>query len=81
MTISDVLTWAEALSKPDEVPSGSGNVSSAANSKPTGKYPVMKNLLHAKQYKLIIFKYIIQIQILLFLSKYYYQVCANLSFM
>ena len=29
--------------RPEEVPSGSGYVNSAANSKPTGKYPVMNN--------------------------------------
>jgi len=39
-----LLTWAEALSNPLEVPSDSGKVISAANSKPTGRYPVMKNL-------------------------------------
>ena len=38
------ITWAEPLSRPDEVPSDSGKVSSTANSKPRGRYPVMKNL-------------------------------------
>lgn len=38
------VTWAEQLSRPEEVPSPSGKVSSTANSKPSGRYPVMKNL-------------------------------------
>lgn len=37
-------TWHAAFNIPDDVPSGSGYVNSAANSNPTGKYPVMKNL-------------------------------------
>ena len=36
--------WAAALSRPLEVPSGSGYVISAANSNPSGRYPVIKNL-------------------------------------
>lgn len=37
--------WALQFKRPEEVPSGAGYVISAANSKPTGRYPVMKNLL------------------------------------
>lgn len=37
-------TCAETLRSPDDVPSDSGYVNSAANSKPRGRYPVMKNL-------------------------------------
>lgn len=37
------LTCAEEFRRPHELPSGSGYVTSAANSNPTGKYPVMKN--------------------------------------
>lgn len=39
-----VKTWAEAFRRPEAVPSAIGKVSSDANSKPIGKYPVMKNL-------------------------------------
>lgn len=42
--LTTTLTCAEAFSNPDEVPSDSGKVNSAANSKPTGRYPVIKNL-------------------------------------
>ena len=34
--------WAQQLTSPDEVPSGTGRVTCATNSKPTGKYPVIK---------------------------------------
>ena len=40
-----LYTWAEAFKSPLEVPSDSGNVISAAKSNPSGKYPVMKNLV------------------------------------
>lgn len=43
-------TWAKALRSPDEVPSDSGYVISTANSKPMGRYPVMKNLLHTRSW-------------------------------
>lgn len=38
------LTCADTLRRPDDVPSDSGYVNSAANSKPSGRYPVMKKL-------------------------------------
>ena len=37
-------TCADAFSSPEDVPSDSGNVNSAANSNPTGRYPVMVSL-------------------------------------
>ncbi len=42
MKIKFLVTCADVFSKPHEVPSLSGYVTSAASSKPTGKYPVMK---------------------------------------
>jgi hypothetical protein len=51
----------EAFSIPADVPSGSGNVSSAASSNPTGRRPVMKNLPK----KIICFGKLVKKQILI----------------
>ena len=44
MLIYNILTWANAFRRPDDVASDSGYVISTPNSNPIGKYPVMKNL-------------------------------------
>ncbi len=41
--------WAPALIRPEDVPSGSGYVSSEASSNPTGRYPVIKKLNQKKK--------------------------------
>lgn len=47
----NVITWTTAFNNPLDVPSDSGYVNSAANSNPTGKYPVMKKLEKEQQKK------------------------------
>lgn len=45
-----IFTWTTAFNIPDVVPSGSGYVTSDANSYPTAKYAVIKNLEKYKLY-------------------------------